>query len=186
MAEVRFIVAQIGARHGYAVPAVLEQAGLLERFYTDLSGDIGWGRQIARARCVPGLRSSLSRLAGRRLPGGIRDRTRTFAWPAWDHACAPGVRAAARRRSARNSASATPWAGRWRAPATARHARLFHARRMPTLPDRGSHRGLKVVSEVYIPEHRTSACGGTARLPGWGRGARLRGMRREMMWRTSC
>ena len=37
----RLIVAQIGARHGYAVPEVLEQAELLERFYTDICADIG-------------------------------------------------------------------------------------------------------------------------------------------------
>ena len=65
MADLRFVVAQIGARRGYAVPAILDQAGLLERFYTDICGDLGWGRRIARARYIPGLRSSLSRLAGR-------------------------------------------------------------------------------------------------------------------------
>ena len=74
MVDVRFIVAQIGARHGYAVPAVLEQAGLLERFYTDLCGDIGWGRRIARARSVPGLRSSLSRLVDGVCPSPIREQ----------------------------------------------------------------------------------------------------------------
>ena len=82
----RFIVAQIGARRGYAVPAVLEQAGLLEGLYTDICGDISWGRQIARARFVPGLRSRVLRLAGRRLPAAIRSRTRTFARPVCQHA----------------------------------------------------------------------------------------------------
>ena len=86
MADSRFIVAQIGARHAYAVPAILDEAGLLERFYTDLCGDLGWGRQLARARCVPGLRPRLSRLAGRRLPACLRGRTRTFAWPTCHHA----------------------------------------------------------------------------------------------------
>ena len=177
MAEVRFIVAQIGARHGYAVPAVLEQAGLLERFYTDLSGDIGWGRQIARARCVPGLRSSLSRLAGRRLPGGIRDRTRTFAWPAWDHALRArrtGSGAAAFRAQLRFSDALG------RAMARAGYGAATHVYSMlgecPPFLIEASRRGLKVVSEVYIPlEHRTSACRGTARLSRLGaRGARLR------------
>ena len=72
MPDPRFIVAQIGARHGYAVPAVLDQAGLLERFYTDLCGDIGWGRQLARARSVPGLRSRLSVAA--------RERACDYTW----------------------------------------------------------------------------------------------------------
>ena len=72
MPDPRFIVAQIGARHGYAVPEVLDRAGLLERFYTDLCGDVGWGRQLARARSVPGLRSRLSVAA--------RERACDYTW----------------------------------------------------------------------------------------------------------
>jgi hypothetical protein len=37
----RFIVAHIGARRGYAVPAILQRAGLLERFYTDVCANAG-------------------------------------------------------------------------------------------------------------------------------------------------
>ena len=54
------------------VPALLEQAGKLERFYTDLCGDVGWGRQMTRARCVPGLRSRLSVAA--------RERACDYTW----------------------------------------------------------------------------------------------------------
>jgi glycosyltransferase involved in cell wall biosynthesis len=148
----RFIVAQIGARRGYAVPAILEQAGLLERFYTDLCGNIGWGRQIARARCVPGLRSSLSRLAGRRLPSAVHGRTRTFGWPTCDHALRIG--------RTRNGAASFRAHLRFsdalgRAMARAGYGSGTHVYSMlgecgPFLID-ASRRGLKVVSEVYIP-----------------------------------
>jgi hypothetical protein len=66
MADMRLIVAQIGAHHGYAVPALREQTGKLEHFYTDICGDLSWGRQMTRARCVPGLRSQLSVAARKR------------------------------------------------------------------------------------------------------------------------
>jgi glycosyltransferase involved in cell wall biosynthesis len=153
MAEPRFIVAQIGARHGYAVPAVLERAGLLERFYTEICGDVGWGRQIARARCVPGLRSNLSRLAGRRLPGAIRGRTRTFGWPACQHAWRArrtrGDAAAAFREHLRFGDALG------RAMARAGYGAATHVYSMlgecaPFLLE-ASRRGVKVVSEVYIP-----------------------------------
>jgi glycosyltransferase involved in cell wall biosynthesis len=35
----RWVVSQIGARRHYAIPAILERAGLLERFYTDLCAE---------------------------------------------------------------------------------------------------------------------------------------------------
>ena len=163
MAEMRFIVAQIGARHGYAVPAILDAAGLLERFYTDICGDIGWGRRIARARFVPGLRPRLSRLAGRRLPGAIRGRTRTFGWPACHHAWRAG-------RTRSDASGGVP-----RASALQRrlgpgdggrrlrlgHARLFHARRMRALPDRGVEPGAQDRSgRLHSPEHRSPPCRG--------------------------
>ena len=152
MAEPRFIVAQIGARHGYAVPAVLAQAGLLERFYTDLCGDLGFGREIARARCLPGLRAPLSRLAGRRLPPAIRDRTRTFAWPACRHALratrlrgeAAAFRAQLRFCDALGNAMARAGYG------AATHVYSMLGECAPFLLEAG-RRGLKIVSEVYTP-----------------------------------
>jgi len=48
---VKFIVAQVGARRGYAVPTILEKAGMLERFYTDITGDIwSWQRLFCSRR----------------------------------------------------------------------------------------------------------------------------------------
>jgi glycosyltransferase involved in cell wall biosynthesis len=153
MADMRFIVAQIGARHGYAVPTILERAGLLERFYTEICGDIGWGRQIARARYLPGLRSSLSRLAGRRLPGAVRGRTRTFGWPVCHHAlragrtqsdAAAGFCEHLRFSDALGGAMARAGYG------SATHIYSMLGECAPFLIE-GSRRGLKIISEVYIP-----------------------------------
>jgi glycosyltransferase involved in cell wall biosynthesis len=71
-AAVKFVVAQIGARRSYAVPAILEEAGMLERFYTDLTGD------SSLAGLLPVLGKGAERLAARRLPSNIRPLTRTF------------------------------------------------------------------------------------------------------------
>lgn len=77
----KFIVAQTGARRGYAVPAILERAGMLERFYTDICAGVGLGRALSWTRLLPFLGSQAGRLAGRKLPGQIRGKTRTFARP---------------------------------------------------------------------------------------------------------
>ena len=68
----KFIVAQIGARRGYAVPAILEKAGMLERFYTDITGDVALGRFFSAVGALPFLGQSPRRLMGRRLPRHIR------------------------------------------------------------------------------------------------------------------
>ncbi|MEY2502810.1 MAG: hypothetical protein QOI07_3144 [Verrucomicrobiota bacterium] len=72
-AGMKFIVAQIGARRSYAVPAILEKAGMLERFYTDA---VGGGGLMGLASAATG--QGGKRLAGRRLPANIRQSTRTF------------------------------------------------------------------------------------------------------------
>lgn len=77
----RYLVTQSGARRSYAVPALLEQAGMLERFYTDLAGNVGLGRWLAAMRTMPGLPGSLRRLAARRIPSEIVEKTTTFAVP---------------------------------------------------------------------------------------------------------
>ena len=45
----RFIVAHTGARRGYAVPLILQRAGLLERFYTDVCASVGLGKLVGIA-----------------------------------------------------------------------------------------------------------------------------------------
>lgn len=77
----RYLVTQNGARRSYAVPALLERAGMLEGFYTDLAGNVGLGRWLAAAQHLPGVRASLGRLAARRIPSDVADKTSTFALP---------------------------------------------------------------------------------------------------------
>src|SRR4029077_10861959 len=74
----KFIVAQVGARRGYAVPAILQKAGMLERFYTDIAGDIGFGAIFSAASALPLVGKSARRLVARRLPSDIRAKTTTF------------------------------------------------------------------------------------------------------------
>jgi len=71
----KFLVAQIGARRGYAVPAILEQAGLLDRFFTDFCEGRGLGRFVGGARALFPFGRGLS---GRQLPANLCAKTRTF------------------------------------------------------------------------------------------------------------
>lgn len=80
-------MAQIGARRGYAVPAILEKAGLLERFYTDLTADVGLGKWLVKCGPLMGFRRAARRLAGRRVPQSIRSKTTAFGRPALWFAC---------------------------------------------------------------------------------------------------
>jgi glycosyltransferase involved in cell wall biosynthesis len=82
----RFICVQMGARRGYAVPAILERAGLLDRFYTDICGDVGIGRAATRLSGLPFVGAPFGRLAGRKLPGSIRDKTYAFGASVMRHA----------------------------------------------------------------------------------------------------
>lgn len=71
----KFLVAQIGARRGYAVPQVLAEAGLLDRFYTDMTASHGLGKAAWSLRgVVPPLR----RLDSRRVPQSLQSFTQTF------------------------------------------------------------------------------------------------------------
>jgi glycosyltransferase involved in cell wall biosynthesis len=74
----KFIAVQTGARRAYAVPAILQKAGMLERFYTDLCGNVGFGRELSRGRHLPLVGSPLARLNARRVPEEIIAKTHTF------------------------------------------------------------------------------------------------------------
>lgn len=91
-------ISQLGARMHYAVPRILQEAGRLERLFTDLCATKGW----PRALCAPPahvLPASLRRLRGR-VPYGI---------PADKITCFPvlGVSANLRRTIWRTSAQDT-------------------------------------------------------------------------------
>lgn len=80
----KYIGVQFGARRAYAVPTLLEEAGLLEWFYTDLCGNAGAGRLLASlpAALQPG---ALKRLARREVPESIRAKTVTFPLQTFRH-----------------------------------------------------------------------------------------------------
>lgn len=106
----RVIVSQLGARMHYAVPRILDAAGELERFYTDIYGDYGW------LRWLRGLPPSLvpqpaRRLCGRVIHGVAPHRVTSF--PLF------GLRLARRRLAARTPSQETA-AALWAAPRFAR------------------------------------------------------------------
>ena len=77
----RFVVAQMGARRGYAVPVLLEQSGLLERFYTDVAGNFGSGQWLVQFGRLCGMRRAADKLASRLIPDSIKASTVTFLHP---------------------------------------------------------------------------------------------------------
>jgi glycosyltransferase involved in cell wall biosynthesis len=149
----KFIVAQIGARRGYAVPAILEEAGMLERFYTDLTGDIGLGAVLAWAAILPFLRKPARRLTGRRLPPAIRNKTTTFGAVTLMHALRQRLLshtpASNFRQSARYS-RALGHAMERKGFGNATHLYSMLDECGPLLNAAKRH-GLKIVTEVYIP-----------------------------------
>jgi glycosyltransferase involved in cell wall biosynthesis len=75
----RFTIIQIGARRRYAVPRIFFQAGLLERFYTDILITQGWPRLFAAIpKCLQPrwLRRLTSR--GEEMVGLVDKRVKTF------------------------------------------------------------------------------------------------------------
>lgn len=99
-------VAQLGARRHYLVPRAFNEAGMLERFFTDICGIAGWPALLG---ALPSwLQSdSMLRLASR-IPGGIR-RSQITTFPVF------GLRYRWRCRKARNSSQLSDawlWGGR--------------------------------------------------------------------------
>jgi glycosyltransferase involved in cell wall biosynthesis len=149
MTQPKYIVAQVGARRGYAVPAILESAGMLSRFYTDICGNSGLGQLLAMG--AP-LSSGLAKLAARRVPSQVNRLTRTFP-----------LRTAlyASREHLRNTHGAQYFRTnlRWqcqlgRAAARSGFGDATHLFSMlgelPTLVVAAKKRGVRIVSEVYI------------------------------------
>lgn len=75
----KVLVVQNGARHHYAVPAVLASAGMLAGLYTDACGNVGLGRWLSRARQWPVFGRRLQRLHQRQVPDNVLPATRAFA-----------------------------------------------------------------------------------------------------------
>jgi hypothetical protein len=150
---VKFIVAQVGARRGYAVPAILEKAGMLDRLYTDITSDIGLGAIFSAAAVLPLVGKSARRLAARRLPFNIRAKTTTFPGISLVHALREAMvardPAAACREGVRFS-NALGMAMMRCGFGSATHMYSMLGECGPLFAE-GKRRGLVTVSEIYIP-----------------------------------
>lgn len=69
------------------MPRVLEKAGLLERFYTDIAGNVGLGKWLVRCGPWLGRGRLAARLKARHLPEQLKSKTSTFStaclWRVW-------------------------------------------------------------------------------------------------------
>jgi hypothetical protein len=102
----RVVVSQLGARMHYAVPRILDSAGELERFYTDIHAGKGWPRSLCTFP-LPFRPAALRRLCGRVIEGVAPQRVTSF--PMF------GLRLAWRRMTARTTSEQTAttlWAAR--------------------------------------------------------------------------
>jgi Glycosyl transferases group 1 len=150
---VKFIVAQVGARRGYAVPAILEKAGMLDRFYTDITGDIGLGVVFSAAAVLPLVGKSARRLAARRLPFNIRAKTTTFPGISLVHALREAMVTrdpAAECREGVRFSDALGMAMMRCGFGSATHMYSMLGECGPLFAE-GKRRGLVTVSEIYIP-----------------------------------
>ena len=149
----KFIVAQIGARRGYAVPAILEKAGILERFYTDITGDLDLGKVLSTGAMLPFPDNPAPRLAERRLPPNIRAKTTTFPSLSLGHV----LRRFANRRGPaadfRESMRFSSALGRAMTRCGFGEATHMYSMLGECSPlfAAGKQRGLTVVTEIYIP-----------------------------------
>lgn len=103
----RVIVAQIGARMHYAVPALLHRAGLLHRLYTDVCAESGWARAMDRILPRSHRPAPLRRFLGRTVPEVPPEKIHAFS--------AFGVMRSWQRQRARSPGEAlrhTAWANR--------------------------------------------------------------------------
>jgi glycosyltransferase involved in cell wall biosynthesis len=150
---VKFIVAQVGARRSYAVPAILEKAGMLDRFYTDITGDIGLGAVFSAAAVLPLVGKSARRLAARRLPFNIRAKTTTFPGISLVHTLREAMVArdpAAECREGVRFSNALGMAMMRCGFGSATHMYSMLGECGPLFAE-GKRRGLVTVSEIYIP-----------------------------------
>jgi len=147
----RYSVVQMGARRDYAVPALLQRAGLLETFFTDICADTGLGRYLSWGKGLPVIGYRLNRLAHRRLPDGVSTRTVTYTAPVLRH-----YRRSMRRLTpADHFRTHVIWANELGdSIARTGFGRSTHLYSMlgecPPAVIAARQRGLKTVSEIYI------------------------------------
>jgi glycosyltransferase involved in cell wall biosynthesis len=78
----RFIAVQTGARRNYAIPSILENAGMLEAFYTDMCANAGLGKILDRYCPVTLKKGIIQRLSNRQVPSNIQHKVKTSDWAA--------------------------------------------------------------------------------------------------------
>lgn len=78
----RFIAVQTGARRNYAVPLILEKAGMLDTFYTDVCANSGLGKILERFCPQFFQKGMISRLLNRRLSPQLAEKVHTCDWAA--------------------------------------------------------------------------------------------------------
>jgi glycosyltransferase involved in cell wall biosynthesis len=165
MERPRYVVAQVGARRDYAVPAMLASANMLAAFYTDVCGNVGMG---AVANLVTPVSAAAARLARRRIPPPLRRYTRTFPFRTALHLfrqrLAPPTAFARYRRH-------LEWQLSMRSPqrsfADATHFYSMHGE-FPRLIKAAKNNGLRIVSEVYIaPSSDEILADERTRFPSW-------------------
>ena len=148
----RFVVTQIGARRNYAVPRVLEKAGLLERFYTDIAGNVGLGKWLVKYGPWLGWGRLAARLKGRHLPEQLKSKTATFStaglWRVWFRSfCAQDSRGQFRQQLRLSRALGWAAVSQGFGPATHLYSMLGEFGPVVRV---AKNRGLSVVTEVYI------------------------------------
>jgi hypothetical protein len=126
---------------------------MLDRFYTDITGDIGLGGVFSAASVLPLVGKSARRLATRRLPFNIRAKTTTFPGISVVHALREAMvardPAAACREGVRFS-DALGMAMMRRGFGSATHMYSMLGECGPLFAE-GKRRGLVTVSEIYVP-----------------------------------
>lgn len=148
----RFIAVQSGARRGYAVPLILSQTGLLERFYTDICGNVGLGKILAYGKILPSIGSALNRLANRRVPSEVSAATKSFAGPWIQSTLRSALGSRDPESRFRNQLAAADAWGQSMASAGFGHATHVYSMLSEGGPflRAARHASLKVIAEVYI------------------------------------
>src|SRR5262249_35752622 len=149
----KFIVAQVGARRGYAVPSILEKAGMLERFYTDITGNIGLGAVVSAAAVLPLVGKSARRLSARHLPFNLRAKTETLPGITLVHVLREAMVARDPAAECREGVRFSNALGRAMLRCgfgSATHMYSMLGECGPLFAE-GKRRGLVTVSEIYVP-----------------------------------
>ncbi len=134
------------------MPLVLEQAGLLELFYTDFAGNVGKGEWLVRIGRLLGLKAAAERLQQRRVPEAVAGKTIAVGRPvSWlvNNCVARGMNSAGRFRQHLRWSKVLGHAIHRTGFASATHLYSMLGEFGPALTG-AKEAGLSVVTEFYI------------------------------------